>query len=199
VPKARPPSISWRPWWLRGPLGRWLLRSIVLLALVAGVLGAVIWLSHWAQQRIHDDPRYLVPFAEIVVDPPKDMEPAAFLDEVRYYGQVDEKPLNLLDEDLPPRLRHIFAKHPWVEKVDEVTVRPPRRIEVTLTYRTPVLAVRWDGRLRAVDGQGVLLPKNAPAEKLPVFEGEPKRPQGPGQRWGDPEVEQAAKKLAGKI
>jgi hypothetical protein len=40
----------------------------------------------------------------------------------------------------------------------------------------------------------VLLPRNAPTEGLPIYDGIAKAPQGDGKRWGDPKVEAAARK-----
>ena len=196
--KVRPQPISWLPWWLRGSISRWVLRSAALLVVVAGLLACIIVLSRWAQSRIHDQDRYLFPFANIIVQPPAGIDRNTFLDEVRFHAALPDGPLNILDTELPDRLRAAFAQHPWVERVEAVTIRPPRRIEVMLTYRRPVLAVPWDGTLRAVDGAGVMLPKAASTRGLPVYEGEPRAPQGPpGTPWGDPEVERAARKLGG--
>ena len=67
---------------------------------------------------------------------------------------------------------------------------------MTLTHRTPVLAVKVDGGLRAVDGHGILLYTNAPTLGLPLFDGEAMPPRGKaGMPWGDPNVEAAARKL----
>src|SRR5207249_8025506 len=136
-----------------------------------------------------------VPFGDIECEPPEGLDRATFLGQVQYEARVPER-LNVLDEELPRQLREAFARHPWVEAVDDVALEPPRRIRVRLTYRTPVLAVRWDGALRAVDGQGVLLPKTAATHGLPVYAAEPQPPKGPaGTRWGDPNVERQARQL----
>ena len=64
---------------------------------------------------------------------------------------------------------------------------------IALTYRTPVLAVPVAGAVRAVDRHGVLLPKSARTEGLPVFKEKAAPPTGPaGTRWGDEAVERAA-------
>jgi hypothetical protein len=196
VAKARPPTISWLPWWLRGPVGRWALRSVALLLVVAGFLAGVIWLGRWGQEQIHDQERYLVPFADVECDTPEGMERRVFLEEVEYHARPPlPDPVNVLDADLPDRLRAAFARHPWVEKVDGVTLTPPRHVAVRLTFRVPVLAVRWGNELRAVDGDGVLLPKNAPTRELAIYDGTPRRPRGPpGTHWGDSDLERAARK-----
>src|SRR5207247_10015721 len=102
--------------------------------------------------------------------------------------------LRLLDEDLPARLAEAFARHPWVEQVERVTVVPPRQLEVHLVYRTPALAVLLAGQRRAVDGQGVVLPATAGSEGLPLYAGPVTSPIGPaGQPWGDRALEAAAR------
>lgn len=170
-----------------------LLKVLALLLAVAGVLAGLIALGHWGLEHLRARDRYLVPLADVECAPPPGMSRADFLDEVRYYGGLPEK-LSVLDAQLPERLRAAFAEHPWVARVEDVTVTPPRRVRVALTYRTPVLAVRWGDTLRAVDAAGVLLPARAPTAGLPVYPGQPRPPQGrPGTRWGDPGVEKAAR------
>ncbi len=200
MPKPRsqlpPPTIPWLPWWLRGRMGRWLVRSAALVLLVAGFLGGVIWLGGWARTQVHDQPRYQAALADIDCDVPDGMERGAFLDEVQYLSQLGPT-INVLDDDVRDRLASAFARHPWVQKVQEVEITPPRTVRVRLRFRTPVLAVAWEGGLRAVDGDGVLLPKNAPTRDLPVYDGVPQRPRGPaGTHWGDTDLERAARKAA---
>ena len=175
-------------------MGRWLMRSTALVLLVAGFLACLIWLGGWALTQIRDQPRYQVALSDIDCDVPEGMEKQAFLGEVQYLSQL-QPDLNVLDDDLRDRLTHAFARHPWVEKVDEVEITPPRTVTVRLRFRTPVLAVPWDGEMRAVDGDGVLLPKTAPTRGLPVYDGVPQRPRGPaGTHWGDTDLERAARK-----
>jgi hypothetical protein len=195
VAKARPPSISWLPWWLNSPAGRWLVRSLGLVAVVAGLLAAIIWLSHWAQPQLRDQARYLVPVADIECDSPEAIQRPTFLGEVQYFGQLPDK-VSLLDKDLPAQLTRAFGRHPWVEKVDKVALTAPDKIAVRLTFRVPVLAVRSGDELHAVDGSGVRLPKNAPTRGLPVYDGAARPPRGPpGTHWGDSDVEREARKL----
>jgi hypothetical protein len=200
VAKARPrQEISWLPWWLRSRVGRWLLRSTLLLLLVAAIVGGVIWLGRFGLGQIHDQDRFKVPLTEVACDVPEGMERTEFLDQVQYSSPLATH-FNVLDDDLSAQVRLAFARHPWVEKVDGVKLTPPRSIAVSLVFRVPVLAVRWDEELRAVDGSGVLLPKNAPTRGLPVYEGVPRPPRPPpGTRWGDSDLENEARRLrAGK-
>jgi hypothetical protein len=189
-------TISWLPWWLRGAVGRWLWRSGLLFLFVTGFVGGIIWLGHWTSARLREDQRYWLAVAEIECDVPDGMARLDFLDEVQYHSRLPDR-INLLDDEVGERLRAAFARHPWVARVEQVTVMPPRRIVARLQFRMPVLAVRWDGELRAVDGNGVLLPKQAATNGLPVYEGTPRPPRGPaGAPWGDADLELAARKLA---
>jgi hypothetical protein len=173
----------------------WIVKSSLVLLAVAAFLGGLIALGRWGQEWLQGRERYDVPFADIDCNPPAGMERKEFLAEARSAAKFDE-PVNLIDEDLPARLREGFAQHPWVEKVDDVTIEPPNRIRVKLTHRTPVLAVKTADKVHAVDGHGVLLPANAPTRELPSYDGPAKSPKGPpGTRWGDPNIEAAARKL----
>ena len=185
-PKPRPEQSSWR--------SSWLLKSVLLLLFVALFLGGVIWAGRWGLEQLRDSKRYDIPFTDIECEPPVGMDRHKFLDEVRYYARLPEQ-VNVLDDNLPRLLTEGFAKHPWVERVDRVDIEAPKQITVKLTHRKPVLAVKAGTELFAVDGAGVLLPKNAPAHGLPIFEGVAKEPRAIGQRWGDPNVEAAARKL----
>jgi hypothetical protein len=178
------------------PALRWFIRIVAVLAAIALVIGGLIALGHWGLAQLRSNDRYLVPLAALECQPPPALTREEFLDEVRYYSGLAEK-VSLLDDDLPAHLRAAFAMHPWVAKVDEIEVVPPRQLKARLSYRTPVLAVRWNGVLRAVDGDGVLLPSRAPTRGLPTYDGTPRPPRGPeGTRWGDPDIEQEAHRVA---
>jgi hypothetical protein len=170
----------------------WLWKSALVLFLVVLFLGGVIWAGRWGREQLPKE-RYEVTFADIECDAPACMTKAEFLNEVLYASRL-RKRLSVVDISLPQQLRDGFAKHPWVEQVNEVKIEPPRQIIVKLAFRKPVLAVKLDSAVRAVDGFGVLLPRNAPTDGLPIYDGLAKAPQGDGKRWGDPNVEAAARK-----
>jgi hypothetical protein len=171
------------------------LRSAAAGITAAALVAGLIWLGRWALEQVHDQPRYQVAIAEIECNVPDGMERRDFLDEVRYQNPQLEH-FRVLAADLSEQVSTVFLRHPWVETVERVTVTPPRTVTVQLTFRTPVLAVRWDGELRAVDGTGILLPKNAATHRLPVYGGTPRPPRGPaGTQWGDPDLEYAARML----
>lgn len=193
--KARKDTPPPAPQWLSR---RRLMHGAALLLAVAGFLGAVIVLGRWGLEQVRGRERYLVPMAEVECAPPPGLSRQEFLDEVQYLAELPAR-LPLLDEALPARLEAAFARHPWVERVEAVTVTPPRHITVQLSYRRPVLAVPLGGVLRAVDGAGVLLPKSAPTADLPRYEGTPAPPRGgAGTAWGDADVERHARALAGR-
>jgi hypothetical protein len=177
-----------KPSWFR----TWLVKSVLLLSLVALFLGGVIWAGRWGLEYLRDRERYEIAFTDIECATPAGMERKKFLEEVQYYARLPGR-VSLLDESLADRLRAGFARHPWVEKVDEVEIKPPRHIVVTVTHRTPALAVKFGDELLATDRTGVLLPKDAPTLGLPTYPGQAKAPQGVGLRWGDPNVEAAAR------
>lgn len=174
---------------------RRIVQSLVLLGLAAGFVAGLLVLAEWARDDLRHRERFTIPFAEIQCTPPPGMSRIDFLDEVRYLASSSAQ-LPLLDDALTESLREAFAKHPWVQKVSEVKVTAPRRLEVILVYRAAVLAVRCKGELRAVDANGILLPKQAATGGLPEFRGEASPPRGPaGTLWGDPRVEAAAAAL----
>src|SRR5947209_5726907 len=110
-------------------MGRWVLRSCALIVLVAGVVGGVIWVGRWGLGQVRDQDRYLAALHDVECDVPEGMQKRDFLDEVQYHSQLPDR-LNVLDDELPARLRKAFARHPWVDKVDNVTIAPPVQISV---------------------------------------------------------------------
>lgn len=178
--------------------GGWFLRGLGLAILLPGFVAGVIVLGQYAVQQIENRPRYQFAFAEIACMPPAGMSRADFLSEVQYHAELPDQ-LNILADNLPKRLAQAFRQHPWVEKVVRVTIDAPRNVTVDCIYREPVLAVGWGDQLRAVDRDGVLLPIKAATTGLPVFSGKAKAPAGPtGAKWGDPDVEAAARKAVTK-
>jgi hypothetical protein len=171
---------------------KWLVQGVALLLVVAVVLGGVAGLGRLASQHLRQQQQYTLSFADISCAPPPGLSRTDFLDEVQYFSGLPDQ-LVLLEPDLAERLAAGFGKHPWVAKVERVEVVPPDQVRVRPAYRRGVLAVPSGGRTRVVDAHGVLLPRTASVEGLPIYTGHALPPAGPaGARWGDPAVEAAA-------
>lgn len=111
------------------------LAQIVLgLAAAAVVVGGLIAVGNAARDSLGPHDRYLLPFNEIECPAPPGQSRAEFLGEVQYIGAFPDR-VNVLDPTLPDRLRAAFARHKKVERVVRVTVAPPRRVQVELTFR----------------------------------------------------------------
>ncbi|HEY1375797.1 MAG TPA: hypothetical protein VGF55_03350 [Gemmataceae bacterium] len=176
-----------------------IVRAVFAAFAAAAVVFGLLQLGRLARDRLDQQRHYTVAFADLRCDVPPGMDRAAFLGEVQYLGNLPDQ-INLLEPKLANRLQAAFALHPWVERVEGVSLRggvPAERVAgpvVRLRLRTPVLAVAG----RVVDRFGVLLPAGAPADGLPVFPGEAPPPKGPaGTPWGDPNVEAAARAAGG--
>jgi hypothetical protein len=168
-----------------------------VVGLGAGLLlTGVLLVNQATRQDLSRHDRYLVDFTAIQCEAPPALARAEFLSEVQYLGGMPSK-LPVLDQEIGERLAGAFAKHPWVEKVEEIEITPYRTIKIRLAYRIPVLGVLQDGQLRAVDRHGILLPPTAPTEGLPLYSGKVKPPRGPaGTPWGDAALEKAAANTA---
>jgi hypothetical protein len=104
------------------------------LAVAALVVAGVVAVGNVSRDALGPRDRYLLPFAEIEAPAPPGMNPTEFLDEVRYLGPYPEK-LNVLDPGLPDMLREAFSKHRRVKSVEKVSILPPKRVRVALTFR----------------------------------------------------------------
>jgi hypothetical protein len=113
---------------------RQLAQVVAGLGVAALVVAGVVAVGNAARQALGPHDRYLLPFAEIEAPAPPGMDRTEFLDEVRYLGPYPEK-LNGLDPGLPDQLREAFGKHRRVAAVGKISVLPPKRIRVELTFR----------------------------------------------------------------
>jgi hypothetical protein len=175
---------------------RWLVQLVAVGAGVGVVLLGLAALHRMTRDRLGDLDRSTAAFSDIDCPAPPNQDRADFLAEVQYLADMPAR-LRLLDEDLPSGLAAAFARHPWVEEVERVEIRPPRSVRVQPRYRIPVLAVRADegGHVRAVDSRGVVLPSRAPLDGLPTLTAAT-RLGAAGKPWGDPLVEGAARTAA---
>jgi len=184
---APPKPLSLSSWLLRAaapPLGAALL--VLGLAALAGP----------ALEGLRGRERYFISFTDIECQPPGGVSREDFLQDVQYIAGLPDAPLDVLDDGLAARLEAAFQRHPWVERVRRVEVGP-RRVRVSLSYRTAVLTVPLADGPRAVDGGGVLLPEAATDPEAPTLRGPARRPAGPpGEPWGDERVAAAARAAA---
>lgn len=164
---------------------RQLPRIVVALVAAATILFGLMRLGQYARSRLDATGYYAVTWADFRGNAPPGVGRDAFLAEVQYLGGLPDT-FDSLDKSLAVRLAAAFARHPWVERVDAVTLRPPA---VRLTFRVPALAVAG----RAVDGHGVLLPAGASLDGLPVLRGVAPPKGTAGLPWGNAEVEDAAR------
>ena len=123
---------------------------------------------------------------------PWQQDPVKFLAEVQYHGQMHNE-FQLPDEDLKQQLEVAFARHSWVEKVDQIEIES-RHVRVRLVYRVPVLIVKTPDRTRLVDSGGILLDSSATiGKRLPFLSGRIGPPRdSPGNAWSDRSVVDAA-------
>jgi hypothetical protein len=163
---------------------------LVLLGLVFG--------GKAARDSLRPHERYAIDFLDIACPAPPNQQRLDFLSEVQYLASMPSR-LRLLDDDLPAQLTAAFGRHPWVERVEEIELAPPGQVRAKLRFRKPVLAVPQGEQLRAVDRHGILLPETAMTQGLPIFRGPARAHAGPaGTPWGDPAVEEAARKAGGR-
>ncbi len=198
------PSSTW------AGMPRWSLKILGLVSAIGILLIGLISLNQLTRNQVRYRERYTVSFADIDCAPPSGVSRADFLEEAQYLGGLPSE-LSLLETGIASRLAAAFARHPWVEKVEQVEIDQPRHVRVRLAYRTPVLVVqpgleiRFDtdpsakganhaGLGRMVDANGVLLPKSGSYPGLPTLAGKIPRPTGSsGRPWGDPAVRAAAR------
>jgi len=181
----------------RSPL-LWLLAIAAPLIGAAGVLFGVIVLGRLLSDHLGDRAR--VEFSAIDCAPPPGMSRQDFLDEVRVYAERAGRPLPdqlEANDDLTKKLVEAFFRYPYVENVEGITVLPDNRVRVRLRYRRPVLAAQVDGKRRAVESRGALLPGAAPTEGLPFLrDAHFSVAKGEVLVWGDERVKAAASTAA---
>ncbi|GIW82767.1 MAG: hypothetical protein KatS3mg105_4574 [Gemmatales bacterium] len=176
--------------WMRS----WLAAVFVVAVGVGVFLGGVVWVHRATKDQLQDCERYQVRFLDIQCTPPPKMNRHQFLTEVQYLAELPDI-LHVLDDDLARKLEKAFCRHPWVEEAKVIVDATPS-IRASLVFRRPVLAVKVNGTMRAVDRHGILLPPTAETKGLPVYDGDAPPPAGSsGQPWGNELVERAARKF----
>ena len=202
--RMAPPAISWRRF----------LPAVLLVVGLSLLLLAIVELGKFTRSEISGWDRYTVDFAAIECTAPPVQKRAEFLGEVQALSKLPPR-LQLLDPDLAALLAQAFARHPYVDKVEQVTLLPAHKIEVRLGYRIPVLEVMLSDRDKGtrpaspapsekdtrdladdpswfVDGKGVLLPRKKLSEPLPLLLVTTGPVGRAGEPWGSARVEAAA-------
>ncbi len=176
-------------------------RRPALIALLLGGLGYGAWvLWNNVREQVAIGPEYQFDPQQIELPPlPAWIHSDIKAQVIRDAGWGTN--LSLLDERLTVRVAQAFQLNPWVAKVQRVSKRQPRGVQVDLDFRRPVAMVEVAGGLLAVDAEGTVLPSDdftaADAQLYPRISGIQTGPRGPvGTRWGDPGVTAAAQLAA---
>lgn len=111
-----------------------LLRILATICGAALVIGGIIAAGRWLKDDVRNHDRYRFSVRDIQCEPPPGLTREQFLGEVHYYGQLPET-MNVVDEDLTPRLREAFGKHPRVNQVMAVHITAPNHVRVELQYK----------------------------------------------------------------
>ncbi|MBY0228202.1 MAG: hypothetical protein K2W96_02860 [Gemmataceae bacterium] len=168
-------------------LRAWLVQGVLPLAAGAGLLALVLWLGWQARAWLRGPEEEKPPAAtgwawrDLDCDWPPGLTRLEFLDEAHYLKAFPAEPEEA-------GVRASLLAHPWVREVRKVDLGAKPRAEVY--FRVPVLRVSpWD---RAVDRDGVLLPRVPDMSRLFWTKAKLPRPGKPGQRCGDADVGVAA-------
>jgi hypothetical protein len=111
-----------------------LFRILATACGAALVIGGLFAAGRWLKEDVRSHERYRFSVRDIECNPPPEATREQFLNEVHYYGQLPET-MNVLDDDLSPRLREAFGKHPKVKEVKQINITAPNRVRVELDYR----------------------------------------------------------------
>ncbi len=144
------------------------------LLVIAAFFAAWWWVWQRVGPRVTSAERYLVELDDLHLTPQPEWIHTDVRAEVYQWLRLGG-PMNLLDDDLNPRIAEGFARHPWIERVDRVTRLPAGGVQVDLEYRRPVCVVRIGDRLLPVDRSSFLLPaggfSRAELERYPQLVG----------------------------
>jgi hypothetical protein len=163
----------------------------IVLGLIAGIVAVSVYaiVHHGSLHPFHE-----VEINRIEVTPEPPNGRTAFLGEVRQLGGYAET-VSLSDPAALGRLQQVLAQHPLVKSVERVETPGADRLSVVLRYRTAVAVVRVGRERYGIDEDGVCLPGpgGTPAGVLEI-QGAEAPPRGkPGERWGTPVIEAAAR------
>jgi hypothetical protein len=192
-PEARRPSLP-----LRLLLG--LYRPSFLFPAAVSLALIVTWpyLAAWTPD-LRGRSEFVLSPERIVLPPGNEWVPSGLARRVLQKSGISKA--SLLDDDLAERLARAFAAEPWVKQVRGVRKHRGGRVTVDLVFRRPVLMAAASGGMYPIDDSGVLLPpvdfSAGDISRFPIARNVRSLPSGPpGQAWGDPIVEGAARLAA---
>jgi hypothetical protein len=173
---------------------RAILAATVILGL-ACYAGFHLWST--VKDEVARSPEYALALHQIHITTPPPWIRADVKAEALRDSSLD-RGVSILDERLAERLSEAFSFHPWVQRVEKVSVHYPARVEIDLVYRRPAAMIAVSEGLFPVDENGVLLPSGdftpAQARRYPRIEGMASQPLGPiGTPWGDADVADAVR------
>lgn len=116
---------------------RWptlLMRVTFALAIVCLVIGGLVAVGNLARDSLGPTDRYRVDFMAIECNTPPNMSREDFLGEVQYTGRFPDD-ISILNPTLADQLRTAFLRHRLVADVKKITLLPPKKIIVELTFR----------------------------------------------------------------
>ncbi len=177
--KSAQATKSWRSY-----ARRVLLSGLVAATCCGGVY--VLWQSVAHDVLRHES--YRLTLEQIHVTPQPPWIRADVRAEVFREGGFENN-VYLHDANLAEQISKTFALHPWVARVDRVSLRGAS-VSIDLAYRKPVCMVEVPGGVFPVDVEGVLLPRDdftpAEARTYPRLGGITTIPAGlVGMPWGD--------------
>lgn len=163
--------------------------GLPLLAAVALFVG-VLATGRFLAPLLRGTNAYTLSLENCEWDLPEGLSQDEFLQEVQYLAGLPDH-LDLQDKAWSRELASAIARHPLVEKVEEIRLGTANTARIRLRFRQPVLRV--EGLERAVDSHGILLPRSAWRPDLPLLTTPVTPPSNPpGEVWPDVRVEACA-------
>jgi len=181
-------------------------RRAIIVPLILVLFGFGTWML-WKRNRdnVFGHSSYQLAPENIAYTLPPDWIKRDILGEVLKLGSLEAKGIH--DDGVTAQVAGAFEHHPWVKEVERVRIMHPAKLQVKLTYRSPVAMVTLPDD-NPDDDEALMLPIDESAVQLPwedftedfANDGFPRidvgntYPTGPvGSIWGDKVVEHAAK------
>jgi len=174
------------------------------LLLLAGIGVGAHFAWRGMVDKIARDSHYLLTASDIHISPPPPWIRSDVKSQALRNAGLDGA-VSVLDdwEVLSKRVKEAFEFHPWIAKVDRITRKMPRSLEIDVRYRKPIAAVESSDvggvMFLPIDENAIRLPEDdlteAERRYLPRVSGITGRPLV-GDRWNDPRVQGGAKLAA---